>query len=179
MIDKLKEVLDSLPQLLMDNEVHTMYIDYHKPFVSRIWFQHGDMRVFIHKIEPCDDSSEALYHPHKWDSAMYISNGMYEMGIGHSETNEPPKHTDCKILLSKGTFYEMTAKDGWHYVNPIDNPCYTVMVTGNLNGREMPIEPNKPFRTLTQEEVLNILSQIPQLETVDKVILTKQIISNE
>lgn len=36
--------------------------------------------------------------------------------------------------------YEM---DGWHYVNPIDGPCYTVMVTGRLNGREMPVEPNK------------------------------------
>ncbi len=179
MIDKLKEILEELPQLLMDNEVHTMYIDYHKPFVSRIWFQHGDMRVFIHKIEPCDDSAEALFHPHKWDSAMYICSGKYEMGVGRSKTKKTPSVIDCKLILPKGTFYEMTDKDSWHYVNPIDDACYTIMVTGRLNGRIMPIEPNKEFRTLSQEEVLNILSQIPQLETVDKVILTKQIISHE
>ena len=166
MIDKLKEVLVALPQLLLDNQVHTMYIDYHKPFVSRIWFQLEDMRVFIHKIEPCDDSNEALYHPHKWDSAMYICSGSYEMGIGHSETTLAPYVTDCRLIIPEGTFYEMTNKDGWHYVNPIDGPCYTVMVTGNLNGRIMPIEPDKEFRTLSQEEVLNILSHIPQLENI-------------
>lgn len=179
MIEILKDILNDLPTLLLNSEVHTMYIDYHKPFVSRIWFQHGENRVFIHKIEPCDDSAEALYHPHKWDSAMYIAKGEYEMGIGHSENTDLPKFTDCKLILPKGTFYEMTAKDGWHYVNPIKEPCYTIMVTGKLNGREMPITPPKSFRTLSQEEVLNILSNIFESDTVDNVILTKQITSNE
>lgn len=174
MISKLEEVLSNLPQLLLNSEVNTMYIDYHKPYVSRIWFQCGENRVFIHKIEPCDDSIEALYHPHKWDSAMYICNGKYEMGIGHSDNNEIPK-TDCKLILPKGTYYEMTEMDGWHYVNPIDGPCYTVMVSGRLNGREMPIEPNRGFRALNQEEVLNILNNIPKLSEVDRVILTNKI----
>jgi len=179
MINKLKEILEILPKLLLDNEIHTMYIDYHKPYVSRIWFQYGDYRVFLHKIEECEDSNEALYHQHKWDSAMFICNGSYEMGIGHSKTKKAPKTTDCKIILPRGTFYEMTSKDAWHYVNPIGGPCYSIMLSGNLNGREMPIEPDKEFRPLTQDEVLNILTNIKQLETIDKIILTKQILKDE
>lgn len=159
MINKLKEILKILPELLENSQLNTMYIDYHKPFVYRIWFAYEDLRVFIHKIEPCSESSEALYHPHKWDSAMYIAKGSYEMGIGHSTDNNTPI-TDCKLILPQGTFYEMTHKDGWHYVNPLDEPCYTIMITGRLNGREMPIEPTKPFRVLTQDEITEILTNI-------------------
>lgn len=166
MLEKLIEVKEILPQLLLDKsrtgEIKTMYIDYHKPFVSRIWFIHNDLRVFLHKIEPCKESSEALYHPHKWNSAMEIISGSYEMGIGHSETNLTPK-TDCKIILPAGSMYEMTEKDGWHYVNPIEKPCYTLMITGSLNSREMPIEPQKEFRELSRYEFIEILQQFNTL----------------
>jgi len=162
MLEKLEEIKRILPELLLekllDNQLHTMYIDYHKPFVSRIWFQHDDIRVFLHKIEVCKSSSEALYHPHKWDSAMEILNGTYEMGIGYSQTNEIPK-TCCKIILNTGNQYEMTEPDGWHYVRPITN-CYTLMVTGRLNGRQMPIEPTKKFRELEYDEICDILDDL-------------------
>lgn len=62
MLEKLEEIKRILPELLLekllDNQLHTMYIDYHKPFVSRIWFQHDDIRVFLHKIEVCKSSSD-------------------------------------------------------------------------------------------------------------------------
>lgn len=96
---------------------------------------------------------------------MEIIKGKYEMGIGHSNTNEFPK-TDCKLILPAGTIYEMTEKDGWHYVNPIDGPCYTLMVTGELNGREMPIEPNKEFRKLNDSEISDIICNILDLEEI-------------
>ena len=48
-------------QNINENNIETMYIDYHKPFVSRIWFKHENLRVFLHKIEPCSDSMESLY----------------------------------------------------------------------------------------------------------------------
>lgn len=160
MLELLHKVENSLVELLYKNseKIKTMYIDYHKPFVSRIWFidEELDCRVFLHKIEPCNDSKEALYHPHKWDSAMRIISGEYEMGIGHSETNETPR-TDCKLILGAGTCYEMTEKDGWHYVFP-KRDTYTLMVTPNkLNGREMPIEPKHDFRKLTRKEMEDIL----------------------
>ncbi len=161
MLELLYKVENSLRELLYKNvdSVQTMYIDYHKPYVSRIWFidKELDCRIFLHKIEKCEESSEALYHPHKWDSAIRIIAGEYEMGIGHSETNEIPK-TDCKLILGAGSCYEMTEKHGWHYVSPKIFHTYTLMVIPNrLNGREMPIEPQKEFRKLTKAEIEDIL----------------------
>jgi len=178
MLNQLIQIKKILPQLITEkatsNEIKTLYIDYHKPFVSRIWFIHNDLRVFLHKIEPCDESLEALYHPHKWDSAMEILKGSYEMGIGHSESNNMPK-TDCKLILHTGTQYEMTEPNGWHYVNPISQSAFTLMVTGKLNGREMPIEPNKEFRTLTTSEILEILDVIEFDSTINKMVLAQTI----
>lgn len=182
MLKKLEIIKSILPELLIEKanlfQVQTMYIDYHKPIVSRIWFQHLDLRVYLHKIEPCGDSLEALYHPHKWNSAMEILRGSYEMGIGHSDTNETPK-TDCTIILNKGSKYEMIEPNGWHYVNPIKEPAYTLMVTGKLNGREMPIEPNKEFRKLTQLEILDILLTIEFPKYISLVDLVNKIYENE
>lgn len=159
MLELLYKVEDSLIELLYKNvdSIKTMYIDYHKPYVSRIWFidKENDCRVFIHKIEPCNESSEALYHPHKWDSAVRIISGEYEMGVGHSETDEIPK-TDCVLVLGAGACYCMPEKDGWHYVSP-KVPTITIMVIPNkLNGRKMPVEPDKKFRKLTRKEVCDI-----------------------
>lgn len=161
MLELLHKIEKELPELLFKNvnSIRTMYIDYHKPYVSRIWFidKENDCRVFLHKIEPCNER-EALYHPHPWDSAMRIIAGQYEMGIGHSETNEIPK-TDCKLVLGPGSCYEMTEKHGWHYVSPINECSYTLMITPNkLNGRQAPVEPDKKFRTLSVEEIENELA---------------------
>lgn len=160
MLDILKDVYLNLDALILnateEKQIKTMFIDYHKPYVSRIWFPYQEYRIFLHKIQPCKSNIEALYHPHKWDSAMLILDGSYEMGIGRSNNNDIPK-TDCHLILPKGTMYEMTEKDSWHYVNPINGPCYTLMVTGKLNGRNMPLEPNKEFRNLNVEEIEDIL----------------------
>ncbi len=160
MLETLHKVENNLIELLYKNadKIQTMYIDYHKPYVSRIWFidEENDCRVFLHKIEPCNESKEALYHPHKWDSAVRIISGEYEMGIGHSETDEIPK-TDCVLILGQGACYSMTQKDGWHYVFPRQFITHTLMVIPNkLNGRKMPVEPDKKFRKLTYKEVENM-----------------------
>lgn len=161
MINTLLHVEKLLPELLQISKLNSMYIDYHKPFVRRIWFQYGVYRVYLHCIEPCNESSEALYHPHPWKSAIRIIDGKYEMGIGHSATNEAPK-TDCKLELPIHTMYEMTEPDSWHYVNPIGLPVYSLMVTGERNGRTMPLEPKKEFRKLTEKECINILIQFSE-----------------
>jgi hypothetical protein len=79
------------------------------------------------------------------------------MGVGHSETDEIPK-TDCVLILGPGACYSMTEKNGWHYVSPRKGCVYTLMVIPNkLNGRKMPIEPEKKFRKLTSKEVEDML----------------------
>ncbi len=156
MIDVLSMVENGLINLLRDSKSGSMYIDYHKPFVSRIWMQWGEYRIFLHKIEPCNENTEALYHPHRWVSAVKIIKGKYEMGVGHSLNTDIP-NTDCRLILPQGSVYEMTDRDAWHYVNPIDCPVYSIMVTGQSNKREMPIEPNKTFRKLTHDECSDII----------------------
>jgi hypothetical protein len=155
MLDILFEIEKDILSLIDTAEFKTMYIDYHEPYVKRIWFQHGKYRVYLHEIQPSLASDSSLFHPHPWKSAIRILRGKYEMGIGHSETNDIPK-IDCKLIIGAGTAYEMVEKDGWHYVNPLDEPVYSLMVTGDLNEREMPVEPNKSFRKLTEEEIAEI-----------------------
>lgn len=165
MIKVLQEIESKLSSLLVENELHSMYIDYHKPFVSRIWFQYGDYRVYLHKIESCGDNKEALFHPHPWKSAIRLIRGKYEMGIGHSETNDIP-NTDCKLILSEGTVYEMTEENGWHYVNPL-SVSYSIMVTGERSNRKMPVEPKKDFRKLNSIEVYDILNVVSNYYKLD------------
>jgi len=138
-----------------------MYIDYHEPFVRRVWFQHGIYRVYLHEIHPSSASENSLFHPHPWKSAIRIIHGAYEMGIGHSETNETPK-IDCKLIIGKDTAYEMVEKDAWHYVNPFNSPVFSLMVTGELNDREMTVEPDKKFRDLTEGETNFIVAMITE-----------------
>lgn len=157
MIDKLYEVEASLMKDILSKPLNTLRIDYHQPFVNRIWYQYDETyRVYLHKIFPAKTSNDALFHPHPWKSAIRIISGRYEMGVGHSNTNKIPK-IDCKLVLSAGTVYEMLEEDGWHYVNPIKKASYSLMVTGELNKRKMPIEPLKEFRKLNKKEISEIL----------------------
>lgn len=162
MLNVLNEVKSKLPQLLLEKaqkgEINTLYVDYHKPFVSRIWFQLDEInRVFLHGIQPCNSDIEALWHFHPWESAIEIISGKYEMGIGHSEKNIIPS-ADCKIILAVDCPYEMINPNGWHYVAPTEKPSYSLMVTGKLfPRREMHIKPEKEFRKLTKTEILDIL----------------------
>lgn len=159
--DRLEKIRVKHPYEISYGEIayKSMYIDYHPPVVERIWFQEGDLRVYLHKIHKCENESvEALFHLHPWKSAVRIIEGGYEMGIGHSKTNETPV-VDCKLFLTNGCAYEMIEPDGWHYVKPLQNYSYSLMVTGERNTRQMPVEPDKKFRELTVNEILDILQK--------------------
>lgn len=159
MLPLLKEVESNLIYLVGTSVLHTMYIDYHKPYVSRIWFQYGSYRVFLHKIEPCQESSEALFHPHPWKSIIRILKGTYEMGIGHSETDEPPT-IDCTLGLYAPSVYEMVDRNGWHYVRPTVEPVYSLMITGELNNRKGVNNPDHKFRSLTDDEQKDVINTV-------------------
>lgn len=159
MLHILEEVESKLFDLIKENENHSMYIDYHEPYVKRIWFQYGKHRVFLHEAARSISSAHSLFHPHPRESAMRIISGCYEMGIGHSATNETPE-IDCKLRLVRGCAYEMINPNGWHYINPITPVTYSIMVTGDAFNRKMPLEPNKTFRELTQEEKEKIMTEV-------------------
>ena len=163
MLNVLFTIEKNLPEILKTGEanglIKTMYIDSHPPIVERIWMPYGDLRIYLHRIHPCNESIDALFHPHPWKSAIKILSGTYEMGVGHSATNEIPK-IDCKSILPTGSYYEMTEEDGWHYVNPLNGPVISLMITGERFSRKMPIEPEKKFRELTIEEKINLLNQV-------------------
>jgi len=122
----------------------TLYIDYEKPYVSRLQYDLGNgYRLSFHKIEECD-TNEALYHPHPWPSAIHVIKGSYEMGISYSEQNyhygqenannsfqsEIVKNEVCKLVVNDGFYYEMLNRHGWHYVKPLDQCSMSVMLMG-------------------------------------------------
>jgi len=153
MLDVLCRVEMELPELLNDSESeawHSVYIDYHPPFVARLWRPFEDeYRIYLHQIFPCQPG-EALLHPHPWPSAMRVMYGVYEMGVGYGDSNnEPP--LAATMILCEGAAYEMMNKNSWHYVRPLGSPAYSVMVTGKPWQRESP-GTGKVFRELTNLE---------------------------
>lgn len=159
MLQTLNEVISDLPNLILnafqEGTVRTMYIDYEKPIVYRIWFPYKDGRIYLHRINKLETNEKAFLHFHEWESAMAIYHGKYEMGIGISDTDDEPK-INTKFILSPESKYEMVDPTAWHYVKPLKD-TYTLMVTGKLNGRKQKDKPEEPFRELTKDEILDML----------------------
>jgi hypothetical protein len=129
MLAILHAVEHELPLLLQDEAGwQSLYIDYHPPFVERLWRQWGEYRIQLHRIHPCG-RGEALFHPHPWPSAMRVLAGDYEMAIGYGQGETPPPIA-CLLVASADFRYEMTDPHAWHYVRPLNQPSLSVMVTG-------------------------------------------------
>ncbi len=155
MLDILARLETELPALLLEaGRWHSLDINYHPPFVERLWLQWGEYRVSLHRIHPCEPS-EALFHPHPWPSAMRILEGTYEMAIGFGSGAEVPPLAS-RIIASGEFRYEMTHRDSWHYVRPIGTPAMTIMVTGKPWGRQAPesSEPLHPLDHARRSELL-------------------------
>lgn len=113
MLDVLNKIILSLPALLKDEDSwNTVFIDYEKPQVERLWRSSGENRIYLHKIYPCT-VDEAFFHPHPWPSAILLLEGTYEMGVGFGKGMEPPPIA-ATVLLSAGSTYEMIHPDSWH-----------------------------------------------------------------
>ena len=137
MLNVLYEVESQLPALLRaPGDWNSVDINYHPPFVDRLWRQWKQYRIYLHRIYPCEPE-QALFHPHPWPSAMHILQGTYEMAIGYGKGDEVPP-VAARIVTSSPFRYEMIDPDAWHYVRPIGVPAWTVMVTGLPWDREAP-----------------------------------------
>jgi len=156
MLDILEQVETELPKLLTSDEGwQSLNINYHPPFVERVVRSWGDFRISLHRIFPCE-SSEALFHPHPWPSAMHILSGVYEMAVGYGPGDQPPPHA-AKLIVSGDMKYEMTHPDAWHYVRPIDEPAMTLMITGQPWERWSPGSDKlfSPLAPKVQEEIMD------------------------
>lgn len=156
MLEILRQVEIALPGLLHNaSDWNSVFVDYHLPFVERVWRQWGEYRIMLHQIYPCAPE-EALFHPHPWPSAMKIESGRYEMGIGFG-SGSVPVHLG-KIILMEGNTYDMVHPDEWHYVCPLDGPSMSLMVIGQPWNRVQPVMATKklrPFSDMQKARILN------------------------
>lgn len=119
--------------LLMPSIWKTLDVNYFPPRVERVWTQIGYYRYYLHKIHPTNEA--CLFHKHKWPSAIKILKGKYEMGVSYCEeeiTSEEAYNLPiaAKFILNEGSSYEMTDTHGLHYVKPLDEVSYSIMVSG-------------------------------------------------
>ena len=131
---------------------NSLNIDYHPPKVERLWTQIGDLRLMVHRIHPCEVEADALFHPHPWPSAVFILRGSYRMGTGYSATSSEPPVTAISTLTS-GSSYEMSDRNGWHYVAPGRETSLSLMLIGK------PWTKPHPFYTEGEKVRLNPLTE--------------------
>ena len=141
--------------MLQDESLwRSLLVDYHPPFVERLWTHWQDYRVYLHRIHPCE-REEALFHPHPWPSAMRVLEGEYEMAVGFGSGMDAPPI--AALMVSRGDFlHEMTHPDSWHYVRPLGGPTLSVMVTGKPWERESH-KSTKPLQPLSESAVTELL----------------------
>ncbi|MDB5258936.1 MAG: hypothetical protein JWO73_144 [Candidatus Taylorbacteria bacterium] len=157
MLEVLFQIEKRLPELMADRQAwQSVFVDYHAPFVERLWRQVGEHRIFLHRIHPCE-RSEALFHPHPWPSAMRIVRGTYEMAVGYGKGMEPPPIAST-LVMSEGSAYEMVDPDGWHYVRPLGGATLSFMITGVPWKREShkSTKALQPLRPEVEEELLSL-----------------------
>jgi hypothetical protein len=159
MLKELMIIEKMLPRILEEDCWNTVYVDYHKPYVKRVWKQIGENRLYLHEIFPCE-KEESLLHPHPWPSAMKVISGTYEMGVGYSETSELPVIAST-LILPENSYYEMTNLHSWHYVRPLEKSSLSLMITGIPWKRDVP-KSDYTLRELTAEEKENILEKFKE-----------------
>lgn len=139
MIDILKEIEETIIlELLSNSEIWNSYEE-KTPRVEKIFtdinFNGKQYRLLFHYNHVCSDM-ETEYHSHPHKLAIHVIDGVYEMGIG-TEKKTPYSegflfnNTLCKIECYGGMYYEMTDKEGFHYVKPIGSKTKSVMIQEN------------------------------------------------
>jgi len=158
MIDKLQQLERvKIFDLLHRPEIwNSLNIDYHPPTVERLWCQIGVYRLYLHFIHPCQEG-EALFHPHPWPSAIHVLEGSYETGFGFGEGIEEPEVFGKVMVPTGGMYYDMTHKDGWHYVRPIIGVCSSVMLAGEPWDREQLKEDRGELKPLSDDRKVIML----------------------
>lgn len=127
-----------LPYLLTQPQLwQSLFINYEKPFVERLWCPWKEYRLNLHRLLPCE-AEECFVHPHPWPSAMKIVKGNYRMSVSYGAGLKMPPVDSMMFDLTAGSSYDMTDPNMWHAVQPLDEPVWSIMLTGRPWGRAMP-----------------------------------------
>lgn len=138
MLTILNSALIELPALIKNKSLwQSLDINDETPKVERLWCEWEENRIYLHKISPCKDGT-AYYHTHPWPSAMYILKGEYKMGIGLGSIKDKAPVISMNFILPEGAKYEMIEENSWHFVQPLKDNCYTLMVTGKPYDQSLP-----------------------------------------
>ena len=156
-----KAILEALARLENLSSFNTVFVNYEKPYVERMWFQLDyEHRVFLHHILPCE-APECLYHPHPWPSIVKVldAGGGYEHGIGFQTPEQAlvgkePMVSVFQDMDPGSTFtYEMPFSDTWHYVSVKERGSWSIMVTGRPFNNAPPRPPLPKMGPLDPETV--------------------------
>lgn len=169
MLDMLDRVIqDRLPGLLRPENRHlwgSVHVTYHPPRVERLWVQVDDHRLFLHRIYPCAEG-DALFHPHPWPSAVHVVSGCYEHRIGLRAHTADEKKLPVTVELTRGVLragssYEMTNREAWHSVRPLEGPSDSIMLVGPLYDPpvEMPSPPTEKQGPLAPERFDELINR--------------------
>jgi hypothetical protein len=168
-LSKLAKLQAELAALLAKPEIwKSLLIDYRNPIVERLYCDWDDVRVSLHRIQPCTEE-EAFFHPHPWPSAILIVDGGYEMRVGYGAGIEAPANA-MTLLLAPGSRYAMEDRDGWHAVRPLESPSYSIMINGKKWDRQMPDFPAEPLNPLSAETAENLLKTFSEKLAAHKLI---------
>lgn len=158
MLNILEDVVTNLPKLLTNkHEWSSLNINDENPKTERIWRQFGDIRINLHRIFP--SKRKPFFHPHPWPCSMVILKGEYEMALGYGN-KKPPIISTC--ILTEGSRYEMVKKNAWHYVRPIKEKVYSIMISGAIWKRPiLQIQRNlAPLSNEVFDELYEIFTQL-------------------
>lgn len=156
MLEKLHDTLKILP-LWLNNTAgwNSLYIDYEKPYVERLWRQWGKIRVYLHIIHPCM-ANEVFFHNHAAKSAMKIVKGKYLMESGYID-DKKIKRVITTSLYTTGSEYEMTLRSAMHSVQPIGGTAMTIMISAPKWPNHTAPKPTKELYPLNDIRVKEIL----------------------
>ena len=154
MLEILREVERDLPDMLLDESSwRSLDVNYDQPRVERLYRQHGENRIYLHRIHPCS-TGQPLMHPHPWPSVVRVLSGLYEMGMGVNSDNTTPSVVVTLYFYGAG-LYEMTDPAAWHYVRPLGGPSFSLMVAGPKWDRWAPSS-SVPLQPLQADEIREI-----------------------
>jgi hypothetical protein len=156
MIDTLLQAEKELPTLLQNEDIwRGLYADSERPHLMRLWCQWGENRINLHHFSHCR-RGERFWHGHPWKMAVRVLEGEYEMGVGYQDEFGVIKNID--LLMGSGSLYDMCDQYGRHYVRPVGDGAWTLMVTGPVVWSKQHLAVNTPSRDLTALERTEIFS---------------------
>lgn len=129
MIETLEKLIPKVREGLNELEAwDSLVINKRKPHTYRVFRQYDDLRVCLHRFEPCGPD-DCFAHPHPWPGAFLMLSGEYIHRIGASDSLGSEPIFFFKEIVRPFSMYEIIHPQTWHSVQPLKT-TYTIMVNG-------------------------------------------------